>query len=216
MVICALCNGFYDKKFFKKHKNRCQDDAHVEACSVPMTLLEHTQTGISYDEFRGDILCKFRTTEVGDTARSDPFIVAVGKRLWQKGHSKNDKVTEVRKAVMSDMRRLASLYVIFKDEMKIHSTSESTNAGDMFQRKNFDVLSEAVRVYTTETENARIKAGRKTALFYLLKKSCKIIKATNLVHGKDDAAAEVDRFVSVLQLNHEFLFGDAIYQVNKN
>ncbi|KAJ8048441.1 hypothetical protein HOLleu_00761 [Holothuria leucospilota] len=52
-------------------------------------------------------------------------------------------------------------------------------------------------------------------LYYLIKKACKIIKATHLV-GEDDEASEIDKFVAVLELNHDFIFGDATYQINNN
>ena len=119
---------------------------------------------------------------------------------------------------MSDMRRLATLYGLFKEQHKADGKSSLVykNASDMFQRSNFSVLSEAINVYTTREGGVRIKSGLKMGLYYLLKRSCKIVKSTFLVEGKDDSAAEIDKFTSVLELNHEFIFGDATYQINKS
>lgn len=43
-----------------------------------------------------------------------------------------------------------------------------------------------------------------------------MIKATHLAGEGDEAAAEVDKFIAVLELNKDFLFGDATYAINKN
>ncbi len=219
LVVCGICSGFYSKKCFKKHKQRCQGDSHSEACSVPLSLmLSQSNTSNTSDTFRREILCKFRENEIGETARTDPVIVTVGNRLWEKGQSKKDKTTEVRKSVMSDMRRLASLYIIFQEQHKMHSITplDSNTAADMFYRKNFEVLREAILLYTTHLDSAELKSGLKSAVYYLVKKACKIIKATHLVAGRDEEATEIDKFAAVLGLNYEFLFGDAVYQINKN
>ena len=129
--------------------------------------------------------------------------------------NKKDKVTEVKKSVMSDMRRLASLFVVYKDQEAVSATNrENLTVEEMFKRENFGVLSEAIQDYTTQAESLEIKCGLKTALYYLIKKACKIIKSTHLMDRRDEAAAEIDRFVSVFELNHEFVFGDAVYLTN--
>lgn len=60
-----------------------------------------------------------------------------------------------------------------------------------------------------------LKHGLKTALYYLLKKTSKLIKGSYLIDDEDKKAEEIDRFVEVLELNHDYLFGDAVYAVNK-
>ena len=164
-------------------------DANSEACSVPLSLmLSESNSSTTSDSFRSEILCKFREIEICETARTNPVIVTVGNRLWEKGKSKTDKTTEVRKSVMSDMRRLASLYIIFREQHKIHSGTplDSNTAADMFHRKNFEVLREAVLLYTAHLDSAELKSGLKSAVYYLKKKACKIIKATHLVAGRDE------------------------------
>ena len=43
----------------------------------------------------------------------------------------------------------------------------------------------------------------------------KVVKVTYLERNDDDKAAEIDKFTDVLALNHNFIFGDALYQINK-
>ncbi|XP_071830672.1 uncharacterized protein [Apostichopus japonicus] len=221
LVMCGLCKGFYVKKCFSRHKIKCQGDSCEEACTIPVSLLmsETTNQNKLLSEFSVNILYKFRGDEVGSICREDPVILNVGKRLWDKGRAKENKKTEVRKSVMSDMRRLASLYLHFKEQKTIHAshfTLETGTSRDMFDRKNFSILSEAINAYTLNKEKASIKSGLKLGIYYLLKKASKVIKATHLVEENDIAAADIDRFVSVLELNQNFLFGDASYQINMN
>ena len=213
LVLCGLCNGFYSKMYFKKHKYRCQGDSNSTACSIPLSLM--TPNDDISEDFRRDILCKFRDTEVGDICRTDPVVLSIGKQLWRKGMNKKDKVTEVKKSVMSDMRRLASLYLVYKDQdAALANNQENSTVAEMFKREHFNVLSEAIQDYTTQAVSSGIKSGLKTALYYLIKKACKIIKSIHLMERQDESAAEIDRFISVFELNHEFIFGDAIYHIN--
>ncbi|KAJ8046374.1 hypothetical protein HOLleu_05024 [Holothuria leucospilota] len=220
LVMCAICKGFFSSRFFSRHKLRCQGDSCLESCPVPVSLMvSEPDTQINLTEFKKEILCKFRHDDVGETCRNDPTIVTIGKRLWDKGKAKENKKTEVRKSVMSDMRRLASLYKCFKEQSKIHSTFEVEESGtsqDMFRRRSFNVLIEAIHSYTSNEGKAGVKSGLKLGLYYLLKKASKVIKATHLMEEKDSEASEIDKFISVLELNYNFVFGDAMYQININ
>jgi len=48
---------------------------------------------------------------------------------------------------------------------------------------------------------------------YLLKRLAKVVKSTHLVSDNDDDAAEVDKFVDVLDLNNNYLFRDVVYKM---
>lgn len=81
------------------------------------------------------------------------MITTVGKRLWQQNKLKADKTTEVRKSVMTSMRRLSSLYLLFLKQREevghIHQIEK--NAADMFLlRSNFNHLESAIAVYSTK------------------------------------------------------------------
>lgn len=148
--------------------------------------------------------------------QKDKTIISIGKRLWHKEKLKCDKRNEVKRYVMSSMRRLATLYIIFEE-----SGSDSdpisrceNSAADMFLRSNWNHFENAVRTYSEDGEV--LKYGLKTALFYLVKKSGKILKASYLISDEDDKASAVDKFVEVLEVNHDYLFGDAQYAINRS
>lgn len=62
------------------------------------------------DGFLKEVLYKLRNDEIGSICKRDPFIIIIGKRLWMKSRLKMDKQGEVRKSVMTSMRRLGALY----------------------------------------------------------------------------------------------------------
>lgn len=160
LTMCGLCKGFYSQTYYKKHKYRCQGDSHSSACSVPLSFMATAMDDISED-FRRDILCKFRETEIGDICRTDPVILSVRKQLWVEGMNKKDKVTEVKKSVMSDMRRLASLYVVYKDQQEaahaIHAENQTASA--MFKRENFTALSELSKFIQRRLSRLKLRVG---------------------------------------------------------
>jgi len=114
---------------------------------------------------------------------------------------------------MCDMRRLANLFVCFEEECRKNGT-DNAEVKDMVQRSNFPQLEVAIHNYTTSESG--IKASLNVSMYYLLKKMAKVVKSSLLVSQNDAAAAEIDRFVDVLTLNYNFLFGDAIYHVKQN
>ena len=84
---------------------------------------------------------------------------------------------------------------------------------DMFKRTNFRVLEEAI--LNNSSDNGKVKPGLKIALAYVLKTASKIMKASFLMDDKDEEAAGIDKFVADLNLNHNYVFGDAQYLLQK-
>jgi len=76
--------------------------------------------------------------------------------------AKKEKAVEVRKCVMSDMRRIASLFLEFKELLP-----DSSRTSDMLCRKKIDYMQKAIQAYTVYEQNS-VKAGLK--LYYPLKK----------------------------------------------
>jgi len=119
-----------------------------------------------------------------------------------------------------DMRRLASLFIAFK-QVPGAEQCHVTGASSMLVRSHFHVLEEAINVRCAadcddNTDSGGMKAGLKIAYYSLLKKMAKVVKVTHLERNEDDKAAEIDKFTDVLALNHNFIFGDALYQINKS
>lgn len=65
--------------------------------------------------FLEEILCKFDDIDddIGLFCRKHPVKINIGERLRTKSKLRKDKAGEVRKSVMTSMRRLAFLYMKF-------------------------------------------------------------------------------------------------------
>ncbi|XP_071958628.1 uncharacterized protein [Antedon mediterranea] len=211
-VMCGLCKGFYNRASFSRHKVKCRGKTSANCDHIPMS-------GISCDlsAFNVEILNRFRTDEVGEICRTDLTLINIGKKFWDKKKNKKDKKLEGRKSVMSDMRRLATLYNFFKKHLVNKTQCDlKGDISDMFKRKHFTSLVEAIDEYTTDEVTTSLKAGLKSGLYYLIRRACLIIKGTHLEQERDTDASEVDKFLDVLKLNEDFVFGDASYQQNQN
>ena len=122
---------------------------------------------------------------------------------------------------MSDMRRAATLFLEFKKVKGNQELSQPINAVEMLSRRNFNDLQEAIENMTSSEEKNgnpknKLKSGLKIALLYLLKKIAKVVQGNYLIEGNDAKAEEVEKFVHVLNHNRDFVFGDAIYLLNKS
>lgn len=108
------------------------------------------------------------------------MLLIIGQNLYDKLRGKQDKKTEVRRSVMSDMRRLATLYMHFTEQMTSAGNSDIEFVG-MYKRSNFDQLEAAIRQYTAGDGDSSVKAGLKLSLYYLVKQTAKIVKRVYLV-----------------------------------
>lgn len=204
-------------QFFARHKKICLSEACDATVSIPLSLLTKLDGA---DDFLCEVLCKLREDDIGKICKTDPLIIMVGKRLYMKNKLKADKKNEVRKSVMSSMRRLAALYLAFNDseeELGPINREEATVA-DMFKRCNFSHLEKAVVSYTRKGGAQGmddLKHGLKSALYCVIKRTSKILKGTYHIDEHDKKAEDVDKFVDIFELNHDYLFGDASYAMAK-
>ena len=80
---------------------------------------------------------------------------------------------------------MASLYICFKQQQEFGEIKTTENSvADMFCRKNYKHLEQAIidcSYENNKTESPSLKHDLKTALYYLIKKSCKVLKGTYLV-----------------------------------
>lgn len=93
---------------------------------------------ISDAEFISEVLGKFRKDDIGLLCRQDTVLDDIGRRLWSK-QTKMDKRAGVRKSVMTDMRRLAGLYLALKDTQGNLGALPvyAQNVSGLMQRSNF-------------------------------------------------------------------------------
>jgi hypothetical protein len=219
MVMCGNCNGFFVRKQFWRHRSGCIGDTAATAVGVPTSLLKLSDLSLSQG-FRDHILSKFRNDDIGKLCTSDQTIISVGAKFYDKVKRKQDKIDDVRKTVRMDMRRLANLFIHFREIMHQHDAPEDSvgDSSSMFLRQNFAAVEEAVNQCTVnpdvEDTMESLKAGLKQAYYFLMKRTAKILKTLYLIKGMDSEASEVDKFTEVLSLNQNIIFGDAAYKVN--
>ena len=230
LFMCGTCNGFYSRRYIKRHTKRCitNTEGAVHGAAIPASLLKHGEILQNDQDFATEILSRFRQNiPCSKLCRSDRTIIKIGQRMWRKEKKKQNKKAEVRKAVMSDMRRLSNLYieVLKTEEFLGVLPSKEGDASDLFKRNNFQHLEEAIEVYTSKqaassssASESRIKPGLKLGLYYLLKSASKIMKGLYLCEADEEGdaqAADIDKFTTVLEVNHDMIFGDAEYCLNQ-
>ena len=84
----------------------------------------------------------------------------------------------------------------------------------IFRRENISTLTEAVEKYTSHRSERRVKPGFKVGLFYLIKVSIKLVKASFLIKDNENDARSIDNFLWVFELLKDTIFSDVLEQVN--
>ena len=220
LVVCNTCNAMLVRQHFYRHKRLCRGDSALNPVALPLALLCSVKSNISQD-FRDNILGKFLDDDIGQICRSDETIIAVGCRFYDKEKRKADKIDDVRRGVRMDMRRIARMYIAFKDILIANgcSAEQIGDSSSMLLRKNFTAVEESIAqcctVPNVANEMESLKAGLKQGLYYLLQRMAKIMKARYLVDDNDAKAEEVTKFKKVLKLNRNIILGDAEYKINR-
>ena len=220
-VVCDKCNGFFARRWFAGHRIRCVGDSCIEPKPVPLSVLFSSQN--LPEDFKTEILSKFNQDEVGKMCQTDEMITMIGSKLYSKTKARQDKKTEVRRSVMTDMRRLATLFMHFKVVWEKRNPPESAvgqnvpDFVDMFRRRNYEILEEACNSYTSPDDEASdSKSGLMICLYYLLINAAKKIRVYYLVKENTVAATETAEFLEILAFNKHSLVGGAVYLNNKN
>ena len=211
-ICCGNCQSFIGERGFSRHVKNCQPSDCKLTVSVPAHLLQ-VPTGMELnDDFKINILSKFRNNLVGTLCITDETILKVGQIFYSKVKRKADKAIQVRKTVRMEMRRLGNLCIIFKQEKNL--LIKYANSMDMFIRPNFMQLRNAIDLYSTSTVG-NLKPGLKQNLFYLFKQAAKAIKALKLAECDDASAEEIGKFVEIFELWSHNIFGESQYELNK-
>lgn len=218
-VYCTVCFGFYSSAYFHTHRKLC-----IKSTESAEILPRPAKSGLlavnldTTEDFKTEILSKFQNNEIGEICRTDECILLFGSRLFEKMKQKQDKAVEVKRSVMQDMRRVAHLYVEFKGICNAVRPTPvpCASSAEMLVRNNFDSLREAITRYTTNYESNELKSGLKNAIYFLILKLAKVQKAIYLVQRKDEKASEIEKFLEVLGLYQNLIFGDARYNINRN
>ena len=79
----------------------------------------------------------------------------------------------------------------------------------MFRRQNFASLRVAIDCYTVK-EDDTIRAGLKQNIYYFSKRAVSILQGRMLEEGNDALVSDLRKFVSLLDLWGDIIFGDAV------
>ena len=136
---------------------------------------------------------------LGLKCKNDQSILLFGFRLYDKVKRRDDNIAGSRKDVQTKMRGLAHLHHIFVTETKpIKQAYNDTK--DLFVIKNFEMLKNAITLYTRDPEGEDFKSGLQVNLQYLLIKAAKIFKAHALTEDKDEEIKMFDQFLTALNV----------------
>ena len=210
VVHCRYCDGCYSKNYFYRHKQRCQQQhSHIQP-GRPRYIAPHLLNSSNEDREFQELLSTLQIDNISKIIVKEPCIQSIGQKLFLKDRAKVDKTHEVRKSVRTTMRMLARLLECFRRKI-----GSSVHTEEMFHRKNFEHLCEAVRELSAKDDD-EIKYGLKHNLYYTLTSSAEILQAITLQKEPDvEKSKEYELFLKVLRMNQNLVFGDSKYQINK-
>ncbi|WAQ93515.1 hypothetical protein MAR_005986, partial [Mya arenaria] len=148
--VCSECTSFVSNKYFSKHK--C---ASLQNFPIKHQLLHKNKTVLDNDLEFTSILNKFRDGEIGTLCRVDDTIKTVGNRHFNLRRHEQSKQVELRREVMSEMRILARLFLVFKNLVPEEVTVES-----MFSRIYLTELREAIQILSIKESCDAIKSEK--------------------------------------------------------
>jgi hypothetical protein len=204
--MCGSCKGFYSKTSIWKHMKTCKGSGSgPNIAAIPVTLLSSIDDETDAT-FSINILPAFQEGPVGDLCRTDWMIQMFGSHQWAKN------VKEDKKGPMTDMRRLAHLILHCREVLQDKGrTTEEFHGVDLFNRRKFDIINQALVNYTTEGEKS--KASLKIGTSYLLKSAGDTLRAVYLIREEDDKAEEVRKFLDILANKWKSMTNKAVHQV---
>ena len=116
---CNYCFSFVSRKFWYTHLKNCQKHSCKKIVPIPVGLLKLPDEINISDDFRNNILSKFRSDKIGEICCSDPTILRVGSIFYNKEKRKVGKAVEVRKSVSI---RYFSNKKVLKENMEVQLT----------------------------------------------------------------------------------------------
>ena len=213
-VVCDGCSGVFSKRFFSSHRKICIREQSVEPIPVAASL--YYSSFQVPDDYKKDVLTRFSSDDVGQLCQENVTLVTIGCKLYEKMQAKENKKVEARRSVMADMRRLAYVFLRFKELAQQNGTKSPTGAAvsvlDMFRMQNFNILEQACASYTSSAEAGvgRKKTGLAIAVYYMLVRVAHIVKVFRWVGDDSLRATEVAEFLDVLNSSKCNIIGAAV------
>ena len=205
VVVCASCHGTYSKSYKSRHQLDCgKTSGQVMIPMVPVKDLVITQYA---DDFK-KVLNKMIIDDVSTLAKTDPYILVVGARIFNGNKCKEEKLYETEKRVRSVMRLLSRLLIQFRI-----SYGEQIDLSYLYNRLHLSHLRFAIEALS-ENES-EMKSGLKVQIQNVIKQGAKILEAHFLVEGQTKLAENVCDFVKVFHLVENEIFNGALYLIKQ-
>lgn len=143
---------------------------------------------IDNDQDFQDILNRFLDNETGNLIHTNSTIQLIGCKHFCLRRHEEGKEGEVRKVVMSDMRELARLYLIFKE-----ISGEENSVEAMFRRENLQYLGDAIEQMVTKEVKSE-KYGLKLLLDAVILRTVKTLTGHYSETIQDEKGKELKHF----------------------
>ena len=211
-VICSSCKGFYDKKYFYRHKQKCSVTCATADISENSEKLQAMPLSVVMEDECDEwqvVCCGMKQDKTHEIIMKDDTIQAVGRNIFMA--KKPSKHKEARIKARTAMRRLG----------KLTQHSRLSEAFELFKVENMQLLLSALsdmcfNESTSSVPSATfrpVKAGLKVALGTLLKLSSRILFCHFTIHKLNEKAKIVEEFQKILctPTFYASIFGEAEY-----
>jgi hypothetical protein len=185
---CQKCNGFFNKKFYSAHN--CCSTSPSKALKLNA---KHIHDQASSQDFRNNILEKFRRTDTGNLCRNDTLIKLIGFELYNPQND-NDKLPEMRRKTMATMRNLA--HIAIKMRKYAEENNKTFTTLEIFRRKSIRNLEKCINELCCS--DGQVKNGMKVQYFFTLITATQTLKTLYLMEERDEEASQMELFRSCL------------------
>ncbi|XP_078320218.1 uncharacterized protein LOC111112653 [Crassostrea virginica] len=206
LAMCSLCNAFISKSLMHRHARTCYGarNTTLPPIGVSLKVLKETEYPQDFINF----IEKFHLDEVGLVIRNDEFLKKFGLYEFKHQSQSNFKFTEKMNALRSKLRRLARLFIHFKN-IALNAGMEIKSCDEIFRTETISLLDEAVSKMTQDSESGEIKSGLKVGLRSLILEVCNSIYLTFSLKLEKQKALEIMEFQQVLKLYWKRYFSAA-------
>ena len=206
LAMCSLCNAFISKSLMHRHAQTCYGarSTTLPPIGVSLKVLKETEYPQDFINF----IEKFHLDEVGLVIRNDEFLKKFGLYEFKHQSQSNFKLNEKMNALRSKLRRLARLFIHFKN-IALNAGMEIKSCDEIFRTETISLLDEAVSKMTQDSESGEIKSGLKVGLRSLILEVCNSIYLTFSLKLEKQKALEIMEFQQVLKLYWKRYFSAA-------
>jgi hypothetical protein len=203
--MCENCKCFFSHRTFYAHRKNCIDSIPIKKDAI-QPLLVHKDP-----EFVKEILNNFRDGPVGNFIRENKTIQLIGYKHFCSRKVDVSKSKEVKREIMMEMRELTRLFLRFKEFMDDDCILE-----DMYDRKNLNILVDAINKLCECEDTQGEKHGLKVNLNGIFQKSIKTLKRHYTGVCEDEKHKEIKKFAEAYSDRTPEFLAKARYATDKN